>query len=125
MSSNKKITRTQFIPGVFPAVLINCKESKGLYGEYYKFYFDVDTGDGHTTTAEYRTSTKCVSTSPRGPSALYQFASAVLSKENLSTFEVFMNTDMLVGKQCNVLLERDKDEYGVVVTKIFPQFNYQ
>lgn len=75
MPNNPSFLISQYTPGIYPAVLTDYDEVSGLYGNYYLFSFEIQLNDFQKVTAYYKTSTKFVHTSPRGPSSFYRFLS--------------------------------------------------
>lgn len=124
MQSYKNILGSGSKLGIYPAVLARFEEARGLYGSYYKFYFQVSLENSQKVMAEYKTSTVFSSSSPRGSSAFYQLVARLLSESMFIRFEKLRDLNILVGRPCMALLEQNYMTRDYIITKIFSQSNY-
>ena len=105
-----KIKHPPVIPnGVYPLTVVNCEETKGEYGEQFKFTFSLDSKKPALAGASmvYFTSTVASPKSKLGKLL------AVLGLDEVD------DTDSMIGASCMGVIERD-GEYSKI-TKLFAQ----
>lgn len=102
--------------GLYTASLIKTEESKGNFGEYIKFFFEIIEGKFKGIAKTYLASKKLSFNKSGKNSKLFDLVKTLTGDTVNSGYQ--LDIDSLLGKTCMILVKTDKTENGTTYQSV-------